>query len=181
MTVSPKRNIVWTASPEVIHQVTQARDAFPKPLETYKALDIYGQNVVTVEGAEWRRHRKITAPWFNEKNNAIAYKESITQAQGLLRKWTAVDGKGTKTLTEVPTDTMRLALHIISMVGFGVRLLWPGEEPSKREIASGFSYASHQIPEGHTLSFETAISSLLENIIWLLLLPGWLLSMSHIP
>jgi cytochrome P450 len=181
ITVSPTRNIIWTASPEAIHQITQFRDNFPKPLESYKLLDLFGRSVVTVEGMEWRKHRKAIAPGFNEKNNALVFKEAVAQAQSMLRKWTGVDGKSSGTLVEIPTDTMRVALHIISLVGFGVRLLWPGEKLSERERASGFYYASQETPEGHTLSFERALSSLLENIFWLLLLPGWLLSRLHGP
>jgi cytochrome P450 len=181
LTVSPTRNIFWTASPETIHRITQVRDAFPKPLEAYRLLDLFGRSVVTVEGIEWRKHRKVTAPSFNEKNNALVFKESIAQAQGMLRKWISDGGKGSGTLVEIPTDTMRLALHIISMIGFGVHLLWPGEELSEKERASGFHYASQEIPEGHTLSFERSISSLLANVYWLLFVPVWLLSRLHGP
>jgi cytochrome P450 len=179
--VSPSRNTIWTASPETIYQITQARDAFPKPLESYRILDLFGRSVVTVEGIEWRKHRKVTAPGFNEKNNVIVFKESVAQAQGMLRKWINDGSKGSGALEEIPTDTMRVALHIISMVGFGVRLLWPGEELSEKERASRFHYASQETPEGHTLSFEKALGSLLDNIFWLLLFPGWLLSRLHGP
>jgi len=37
-----------------------------------EAVNIYGNNVVTTEGDEWKRHRKIVGPPFNEKNNGYA-------------------------------------------------------------------------------------------------------------
>jgi cytochrome P450 len=174
--VSSSRNIVWTAEPEVIHQITQRRDDFPKPLESYEVLNIYGRNILSTEGIEWKKHRKITSPGFNEKNNALVFKESIAQAQGMLRKWLGSNGNGNHTLYEVPMDSMRATLHIISKIGFGVSLLWPGEQPSEKEKGTGVNFASNEPPEGFTMSFEHALSTLLENLMWVLLLPRWLLS-----
>ena len=127
---------------------------------------------------DWKRHRKATAPGFNEKNNAHVFQESIVQAQGMLRKWTGLEGKGNITLTEVPMDSMRLTLHIISKVGFGVGLSWPGEKPSENERQTGIDFSSSEPPEGFTMTFEHALMSLLDNLIWVLLLPSWLLSKS---
>lgn len=47
-------------------EVTGNRARFPKPTEVYEVLNMYGQNIVVTEGEEWRIHRKITAPTFNE-------------------------------------------------------------------------------------------------------------------
>jgi hypothetical protein len=125
-------------------------------------------------------HRKVTSPGFNEKNNVLVFKESIFQTQGMLRKWMRPSSKGSKTLTELPMDSMRVTLHIISKIGFGVGLLWPGEKPGKKDSKASLNYSGHEPPEGFTMSFEHALSTLLENLIWVLLLPDWLLSMSHL-
>ncbi len=124
-------------------------------------------------------HRKVTAPGFNEKNNILVFQESVAQTQGMVRKWMGPDGKGNHALTEVPMDSMRVTLHIISKVGFGVGLLWPGEEPSERDRKASLNYSSHEPTDGFTMSFEHALSTLLENLIWVLLLPDWLLSKNH--
>jgi hypothetical protein len=176
LTVSPTRVLVWTTSAEAIQQITSHRDSFPKPLESYKVLDIYGRNVVTTEGSAWRLHRKAAAPGFNEKNNALVFKESIAQTEGMLRKWVGPSGEGDVTLKEIPMDTMRATLHIISRVGFGVRLLWPGEKASVEDQQAGNNYGSNEIPKGFTMSFERALSTLLEKIIFVLVAPRWLLS-----
>lgn len=174
LTVSPGAVLVFVANAEATHQITSRRDAFPKPLASYRILDIFGRNVVTTEGIEWREHRKISAPSFTEKNNALVFAESCNQAQGMLRRWLGPEGKGNVTLEEAPTDTMRVALHIISRIGFGVRLLWPGEKPKNIEEES--VYSSNEVPEGHTMSFERSLSTLLKNVVWVLFLPKWLLS-----
>ena len=121
-------------------------------------------------------HRKVTSPGFNEKNNVLVFQESVAQTQGMLRKWMGRDGKGNHTLTEVPMDSMRVTLHIISKIGFGVGLLWPGEEPTEKDKKASLNYSSHEPTEGFTMSFEHALSTLLENLMWVLLFPDWLLS-----
>ncbi|KAI9649461.1 hypothetical protein NHQ30_002037 [Ciborinia camelliae] len=173
--VSPGSVLGFVANAEAIHQITSRREAFPKPLASYRILEIFGRNIITTEGIEWREHRKISSPSFTEKNNALVFAESSLQAQEMLRKWLGPDGKGDVTLKEVPTDTMRITLHIISRIGFGVRLLWPGEKPKNEEQES--VYSSNEAPEGHTMSFERSLSTLLETLIWVLFLPKWLLKL----
>jgi cytochrome P450 len=75
------------ANAETIHQVTAKREAFPKPLETYRILDIFGRNVMTIERGEWKQHRKVSSPNFNQKNNALVFAEACRQAQRTLREW----------------------------------------------------------------------------------------------
>ncbi|EMR87512.1 hypothetical protein ACHAPC_002532 [Botrytis cinerea] len=173
LTVSPGSILGFVSNAEATHQITSRREAFPKPLESYRILEIFGRNVVTTEGIEWRGHRKISSPSFTEKNNALVFAESCTQAQGMLRRWLGPNGNGNVTLKEVPTDTMRVTLHIISRIGFGVRLLWPGEKARSKEQES--VYSSNEAPEGHTMSFERSLSTLLETLVWVLFLPKWLL------
>lgn len=175
LTVSPSSIHVWLANAEAIRQVAAGREAFPKALESYRILDIFGRSLLSTEGAEWKSHRKVTSPGFNEKNNALVFAESCRQAQGMLMKWTG-DGSKNSRVEQVPTDTMRLTLHIISRVGFGVRLLWPGEQLNDVENDRNAAYGSHKPLEGHTMNFEHALESLLENLIWVLLTPKWLLS-----
>lgn len=50
-------------------QVVTRRNDFVKKVDDYAALNIYGLNVVSTEGVNWQRHRKITGPPFNEKNS----------------------------------------------------------------------------------------------------------------
>ncbi|KAI9744004.1 MAG: hypothetical protein M1818_002738 [Claussenomyces sp. TS43310] len=175
LTVAPDKITIYTASPEIICQITQRREAFPKSLESYAVLNIYGRNILSTEGAEWKQHRKVTSPSFTEKNNALVFKESVAQTQSMLQKWTAPHGMGHQTQKDVASDTMLLTLHIISMVGFGVQLWWEGEEPSKKGKRSGVNYGSHEAPNGHTMSYSHALELLLENLILVLLMPKWLL------
>lgn len=105
----------------------------------------------------------------------MVFEETIHQTQQMLNKWTGPDGEGNITLNEVPHDTMRLTLHIISRVGFGVKLLWPGVKQPE-DSASGLG---SDLPiNGHSMTFDNALSTLLERLILVLLVPVGILSKS---
>lgn len=80
----PPTKVLYVADAEAVKEITLSSQKFPKPLEQYIGLIMYGQvslgrvafvltnsglpmkNVVTTEGKEWKRHRKISAPAFSE-------------------------------------------------------------------------------------------------------------------
>lgn len=175
--VSPDEVVIWVADPEAVYQITNRRDDFPKSLRFYQMLNIYGRNLISTEGDEWKQHRKITSPSFNEKNSALAFGEACNQAQAVLRKWSCTDLEGSATIKCVPEDAQRLMLHIISNVGFGTRLLWPGESPPEGEEVSDEQYATYEAPKGHSMSFGDSMSTLLEQVYLVLLTPTWLMKL----
>jgi cytochrome P450 len=174
--VSPFQVVCLTDSAEAIRQVTQRREDFPKQIESYEILKQFGESVLTVEGAIWRMHRKVTSASFNEKNAALVFAEAIRQAQSMCDNWMEAARNGNKTITTVDSDTMRFALNIIGYVGFGLRLLWPGQTLPSNSDSKLLKYGSLDPPKGHTMSFVDSIAVLLDKIMFLLILPSWLLS-----
>ncbi|KAI6090499.1 cytochrome P450 [Hypoxylon rubiginosum] len=173
--VSPGRIICFTENAEALHQITSKREAFPKPTEAYAILGQYGQNVVTLEGAQWRMHRKITSASFNEKNASLVFKESISQTLGLINMWLGPDGLGNKTFKTIEQDTASLMLNIIANIGFGLKILWPGQEFPADADPRLAKYATQEAPEGHTMSFVNALARTLDYLILLLVVPKWML------
>jgi cytochrome P450 len=177
LVASPGSLIAWVASPDAIVQITSRRNDFPKPTKFYKIFDAFGGNILSAEGMLWREHRRITAPLFSEKNNKLVWTESLHQAQNMVRSWAGPDGKGNQVVTDVPEDAMRLSLHVISRAGFGIRLLWPGQESTgmfaDEELTAGIS--SSKVPDGYTMSFKDALSTLLRSL-WVILIPTLVLS-----
>lgn len=180
LVVTPGIVIMWTRSPEAIHQVTARREAFPKPTHSYEVLALFGRNVLTTEGAEWKMHRKGMAASFNERNAAFIFDESIKQTQSLIAHWMggAVEGRERSSsgpITTLEHDTMTLALNIIAHVGFGLRFFWPGQTMPDDLSALNRKYASFEPPAGHSMTFVTSLATVLERIIMLLIVPKWLL------
>ncbi|KAJ4375240.1 hypothetical protein N0V83_002326 [Neocucurbitaria cava] len=174
LVVSPTRIHGFVADAEAVTQITTRRNDFPKPLEMYGALDIYGKNLVSTEGADWRMHRKLAAPSFGEKNNELVFTESLHHAQSLLRLWTGPDGHGNQTVIDPSAGAMNFALFVISSAGFDVRVVWPheeGDQASQRKSEGTSMFVGSEVPAGHQMTYREALSELLHNIMWTQVLP----------
>ena len=181
--VSPGEFRLYTASAEVIAQICSRRADFPKPTYEYEMLSIFGPNVVSTEGSEWRRRRKITSPSFTEKNNSLDFQESLHQIQSMLDMRGSIQRNSPQSirLDNLPTDTMRMALHVISKAGFGIELTWPDGAGSDGQPDS--QKARINIPEvlsGYSLSFFDSSNIFLRNIVTVAILGKRLLSTCHL-
>jgi cytochrome P450 len=50
-------------------------------------MAIYGKNVATTVGDEWRLHRKITSRVFSQKNNQLVHSETTRQTLQMMESW----------------------------------------------------------------------------------------------
>ncbi|EHK16488.1 uncharacterized protein TRIVIDRAFT_75420 [Trichoderma virens Gv29-8] len=177
LVVSPGRLVMMTDNAETIRTITLKREQFPKWTAVYGILRQFGENVLTTEGSVWRMHRKVTSASFNERNAALVFREAVAQTQGMLRMWTGPSGTRKEPLKSLQHDTMKLALNIISYVGFGMRLLWPGEVHAAGTDPKIIKYGSHEPSDGHKLSFTDTMELLLKYLLLLLVFPRWLLNL----
>ena len=184
LTCSPTRVQLQTSAADVISQVTERRGDFPKPTHIYHIIDIYGKTIISCEGDIWKKHRKLTAHPFNEKNNHIVWSESIVQAQELLAH---VQGRGqhsSQSIHDLEDLTSRAALAIISKAGYGVRMSWPEQQDSQTpllnqevptEVGSlGIDWVEGKT-NGHKMSYADAIFSVSHDVFWLFAFPRSLL------
>ncbi|KAI9351295.1 cytochrome P450, partial [Obelidium mucronatum] len=114
---------VFVADPELCREIMTSRyKEFLKPVHVYTLIDIYGKNIVTTEGEEWRKHRKIAAPTFSEQNNALVHEASIQIGYDMFKSWESklvVGNDGSKgSLVNVSSDMMEFALSVISSAAF---------------------------------------------------------------
>ncbi|KAI0030495.1 cytochrome P450 [Vararia minispora EC-137] len=148
---------VSVADPAAIKEITTHRARFPKPLEMYGPIKIFGTNVVTTEGSEWRKHRKIAAPAFSEKNYRMVWGETARIMRDLLEsEW--------QHAPEIKVDaidlTIPLTLYIIASAGFGHRISWAEEK---------------NVPAGHTMTFKESIHIVSTRVFHKLITPRWML------
>lgn len=144
------------ADPQAIKEIIGSRARFPKPLELYTPLLVFGRNIVASEHDEWKRYRKIAGPAFTEPNNRLVWQETVNVMNDLFNNvW--------KDQREVVLDhalkiTMPIALFIIGAAGFGRRLTWNDELTA---------------PEGHQLTYKDALYTVSEGMRIKLLVPRW--------
>jgi cytochrome P450 len=82
LVVTPKEINLYIGDAEVVEDILSKRKDLIKAEEAGTALNLFGTNVVTLNGEDWARHRRITTPPFNERNSNNIWKESIYQATG---------------------------------------------------------------------------------------------------
>ncbi|KAJ4423626.1 hypothetical protein N0V82_001649 [Gnomoniopsis sp. IMI 355080] len=178
LVVSPRQIILFTGSAPAIAQITSRREAFPKQTSNYRVLEIFGRNMLSSEGAEWKMHRKGVSASFNERNAAYIFRESVMQTQGMIDYWLGGEkgkAESSGTVETLEHDTMTLALNIIARVGFGLRLLWPGQRMPEDADARSRKYGDRKPSEGHSMTFADSLATVLEKIFLCLLVPHSLL------
>ncbi|KAI0705838.1 cytochrome P450, partial [Cytidiella melzeri] len=163
LTVLPRtRSVLLVADPTAIKEITMHRARFPKPVEQYKALLFYGENIVASEGEQWKRYRKISAPAFSERNNRMVWEETVSIMQDLFDNiWGA---KPEITVDHAVEITLPIALFVIGVAGFGQRMPWKGGDI---------------IPPGHKMAFKASQESLhvlSSDIVFKLIVPEWLMA-----
>ena len=129
-------------------------------------LNMYGPTVTATEGDESRRYRKIAAPSFNDRTHGSVWTESLEQTAALVKQWDTQ-----APILQLNEDVAKLTLQVISRVCF--------DRPIGRAEGLG---SQDKPPKGHLMTYQEAISSMVDHIPTLFVIPPPLLSKnSHTP
>ena len=120
--------------------------------------------IVQVEGEDWQRHRRLTAPSFNERTSSLVWDEARRQARDMLSSWSQQGLGGTK---ETVADTATLALHVLTCAGLGA--------------SYSFNEGVRKVAPGHSMTYRDSLSACLSNIITFAIIPKKYLSSSLMP
>ncbi|OJA18658.1 hypothetical protein AZE42_11162 [Rhizopogon vesiculosus] len=107
------RNI-YIADVQAIKDIIWSRGLFQKPLSQYAVLKVFGGNIVTSEGDEWKCYRKVVARAFSERSNRLVL-DATTQIMLELfdTVWT---GKNEVVIDHAVDLTLPMALFVIGAV-----------------------------------------------------------------
>ncbi|KAJ7583975.1 cytochrome P450 [Mycena floridula] len=140
-----------------LKEVCSSRTRFPKPVELYESLLFFGSNIVTAEGDEWKKSRKIAAPAFSERNLELVWTEACKIMLDLFDNvWK--DKKETH-LDNALDMTLSIALQTIGIAGFG------------RNISSNSETTP---PPGYELTFKTCLQIVSSDVFLRLVIGEWL-------
>lgn len=168
--VTPSELEFHCADPAVNAQVFGRRGDFDKPEDVLHLVDIYGPNISSVVGAEWKRHRRVTASPFNERNNRLVWDEALRQAGQVGACWNGAGVAGFNTTAE---DTVAVSLNILATAALGES--WDfhpagDAEDARRSGADGQAAASYRESLHVLLS---SVRTLVVTPKWVYRLPGW--------
>ncbi|KDQ10000.1 hypothetical protein BOTBODRAFT_36620 [Botryobasidium botryosum FD-172 SS1] len=161
ISVWPKATVSFSvADASAIKEIVQDKARFPKP--AFAILALYGPNVVTAsDNDEAKRHKKVAAPAFSERNNKLVWRETSRIIGEIFADW---GDKEAVSINHIVDITLPLALHVISAAGFGRPISW------QDEVRSG---AQGAIPAGHLMSYQEAIETVCKGVFTRLLVPSW--------
>ncbi|THU87661.1 cytochrome P450 [Dendrothele bispora CBS 962.96] len=181
----------FVSDPTLSKEITSSRTEYPKSTEQYDVLRFFGRNIVTEEGEEWKKYKKICAPAFSERNNRLVWDYTLRIISDFFEEVWLLD--------KVPNDTevviedfkipsTQFTLRILVAAAFGQLLPWKNVNTSY----TSFSNPSPEIklpteaetlgPENQTVvtsSEELAIEEIFEiisqDLVLKLVIPDWLL------
>lgn len=148
--VAPGGNEIMVNDPQACYNVQAHYKQWTKPDNMYEIFDTFGRGVISVNGDDWQRQRRIINPAFRESVHQLVWDESLKQASQMLEARTKQHA-GRGTLDDIRKDSVLIALHVLSCAGFG--------------HTHDFSGGLRQVPEGHTKSFSESLMYLLQNIL----------------
>jgi len=146
---------IMTADPLAAVEVLSNSKTWVRPAALYSLFESFGPNVISVNGKDWQRHRKVVGPAFREQNYKLVWNESLKQAKQMLELNSVRRKQGT-TMHDIREDTTTLAMNVLSSAAFG---------QSYDFMASD----KHHVGPGHEKSYGEAMSILCQNLIMTIL------------
>ncbi|KAK2756986.1 hypothetical protein FQN54_004954 [Arachnomyces sp. PD_36] len=125
---SPHNNQVITCYPPGVDRVFRDEKNWSQPKEQSQLFAVYGENVLSTQGSDWLRHRKITASAFNENTVPEVWKESVKRATAL-----SLADQSDLTLGGARSTFDVLAMQVLAVVGFGQDMSWTSVPPGHQE------------------------------------------------
>ncbi|KAF5370348.1 hypothetical protein D9758_006940 [Tetrapyrgos nigripes] len=180
----PRVQRTWIVSdPALFKKITSSRAEFPKPTEQYVALRVFGRNILTEEGEEWKKYKRICAPAFSEPNNRLVWDYVIRIMTDFFEEvWLSHQ---TELDTEIIIEDFKIpctqfALRIIVAAAFGQLLSWKSVDTSYVSFSSlnksDSSLGAHTGPDASKskLTIEQIFEIISEGFVLKLILPDWL-------
>lgn len=139
---------IMLEDPELANIVLTKRRDFPQDPLSQKFLNVVGDNLLSSEGDDWSRQRRIIAPMLNERIMKTVWQESTEQASDMVDTFLEEENG---TTTGTIQGLSRIAFNVLQQVGYGIQEKW--NEPV------------HTVPEGHKLIYSEAIRELVHGFL----------------
>lgn len=147
--VSPGRNEIMLGDADAITEVAGRYKKWNRPRQLYKVFATFGENVDSVNGDNWQRHRKVTGHGFREHNNKLVWESATKQAREWMATWDSPNSERSMKIIEEDINT--IAMNVLMFASFG----------QDYGFVDG---GTKDIPSGHTKSFREIMPFMLKNV-----------------
>lgn len=146
--VTPGCTYLSISDPAIIADVIHRRTEFRRNMEQFAVVNVYGKNLSTVDDDEWKKHRKITAITFTEKNNELVWRQALAQARGMFDYW--LQQPSVNTLAH---DTKVFSLNVLAAAIFNKPYPFKSESGSKTTSHNGDDSSLYRDSLGKILAY----------------------------
>ncbi|KAE9385215.1 cytochrome P450, partial [Gymnopus androsaceus JB14] len=142
---------LWLADAKAIKAVSSSRRKFPKPVDLYAVLEVFGPNIISSEDSEWKKFRKISGGSFFryfQRNTKLVWDSTCDVMTTLMiGPWR---GQTLISIEHVDTLTLQIALVCIG-------------------VSRGIGSSSHR------MSFRDSLHMVASNMWIKLGFPSWMI------
>lgn len=156
---------LWTADPKVVEDIVLRIRDFVVPESMGAVLGRFGPNVLTTNGDQWARHRKVVASVINERISKTVFEESLRHSHSILGKVLSTSPNKTS-LTDTPLlfDMLtQTTLNVLIGTGLGDKVPWNLEEEQRPE-------------PGYKMTYTESLGTVVDNALGVGILPVKLLT-----
>lgn len=120
----------------------------------------FGRNILTENGDEWAKQRKVVASVINERISKTVFNESVRQTEGLLGEvYDKADGQAADT-SRLFDMMKKITIHVLSGAGMGATVDWAGNEHEKPR-------------KGYKLTYIEACKTVINAVAGPIVIPVW--------
>ncbi|KAG8766476.1 hypothetical protein FRC12_006860 [Ceratobasidium sp. 428] len=90
----PRNCVIYIADPATYKEITRPGAPFIRDVETYKQFfGLFGNNLLTLEGDEWKNQRKLVNRAFTKTPLALVWNETMAAIEQLFELWDLEHGQ----------------------------------------------------------------------------------------
>ncbi|KAK3938605.1 cytochrome P450 [Diplogelasinospora grovesii] len=163
---TPDLNELWCADPAMAQVILARRKDFVQLPIASKIMSFLGGNILTADGEDWARQRRLVAPNLNERISEKVWSESMEQANQMVDYMLRQPGGASR---DVISGLRAIAINVLGQVGYGEpKPFKPMELPRDPAAAEKSTYVE-------------AISLCAELLVFAALIPSKFMRMSFMP
>lgn len=157
-------NELWTADPEHATEILKRPRDYNQSIMGNIVMRLFGENLLTTDGEDWSRQRRLIAPTFNERISDTVFRESCRQAEEMLDYYVNdLDGIS----PDMADGFKTIAINVLGAAGYGIPRPWRGEEQTPAP--------------GYKMTYMEATRLTIDHIVEAAVLPTKVLTLPFMP
>ncbi|KAF2171087.1 hypothetical protein M409DRAFT_19058 [Zasmidium cellare ATCC 36951] len=148
-----------TRDPELATEILRRTRDFQQQDAIGVVLDRFGKNLLSSDGEDWVRQRRVVASTLNERISKTIFEESVKQTEGLLG-----DVGGGEVTGKLFDGMKKITINVLTGAGMGESVAWREDED---EGVKGKG--------GYRMSYIECVKVVIECVAGPIVLPKWFL------